>query len=366
MKTLGSASSVTRLAAIIFTAILLTQSGLPQLEGVESPKAKSQLDPASAILSPQPLPALLEATQKAGIDLSKTNTSFQHLGLWPGDSANALVTLQEKGSKIRQWLIHFQVSPDRTNSAPHSRERPEVIYSSTGLKFKFLSTNRSMSLRTLGPFQSVGGKPKKGKTQDLKAEAVVNEGFLALGLNRAAAAIERVVPSKGSGDLFWFSQSPPTPGQTTKGKALAEALGITAEDERALCAAGPALMSYLMLTQNSPGLQDIYYALMDWGSVWSVLSNGGVRNVNLAFQSRRVHKADETLWNLPRGVGVHYLPVQLEMNKRPVLEITLVVTDPNPSFLMSGGIIALMAVKPGDDHILLTLRLLNQYQMQGK
>lgn len=354
-----------RLVAAIFATIFLNSLALLSSKGGElsnSKVAKTKPDSVAAILTEQMTPALLEEIRKAGIDLSRTNPVSRSPGLCAGETANALVTLHEKGSKERQWIIHLQVLPDRTNSMAKQTTRPLTIFSSTGSKFEFFSTNRSLNLRTLGPFQTVGGRPKKGKSQDLNVDAIINEGFLELGLDRAADAIERTIRTWAARPHFSFSPSPPTASERAKGKELAAKVGLLPEEERALCAAGPALMSYLTLTQNSPGLQEIYYALMDWGSIWSVVSNGGVRDVNLTFQSRRTRKANEEDWNLPSGVGVHYLPVVLELNKRPALEITLVVTSPKPPFLISGGIIGLMASKPGDDNTLLTLRLLENPQ----
>ena len=49
----------------------------------------------------------------------------------------------------------------------------------------------------------------------------------------------------------------------------------------------------------------------------------------------------------------------LELNKQPALRVTFVVTSPKPPLLGCGGIVGMLAEKPGEKETYLTLRVIS-------
>lgn len=157
---------------------------------------------------------------------------------------------------------------------------------------------------------------------------------------------------------FVFGSKPFGESEIAKGRKLAEVTHITSEDERALCGSLPALFSYFDFVQHTPGLQDICVKVVDMPSVWSMIRHVGV-TPNLTFQTEQFRAADSFAWEPAGNAAVYYFPMMLELNKQPALKVTFVVTSPKSPLLGCGGIVGMLAERPGEKETYLTLRIIS-------
>lgn len=314
-----------------------------------------------------PFPALVATAQTNQISLEGIDAPVPDGDLRPGDSVTALIAFYEKGARQTQWLLHLQVVPpnatEKTNSAPP----PMVIHTTTGAKLEFVPSPAAVNLRTLGPFIEPGAKRRAPKSQDQVERVTLNEGFLALGLDKASAVVLRLneaSPAQQKG-LFAFAGTPFSDARIKTGRERAQALQLTDDELRSLAGAGPALMSYFSIVQRTAGLEDILFKILDLPSLWSILRRGGV-SANLRMESKRIMPADATGWGLPANAALYHLPLVLELNEQPALNITLAVTSPQSPLLACGGIVGLRAERPGDKERFLILRIASAQQATGK
>jgi hypothetical protein len=267
-----------------------------------------------------------------------------------GDSITALVLLSDKGQRVTQWLLYLQASaetrPQRSNTI--------VMYSSTGSKLQFHSAPVPVTLRTFGPFDA--SPRKRGlKRQDKTADFALDQGFLALGLDNAAVALLRLRQSKVKGS-FGFSNKRFSDAEITKTRNVTRPVQLTDAEERALAGSVPALLSYFNIVQSTDGLSDILFELVDLPSMWSLVR--GVKT-NFRFVNENLRAGDDSAWGFPDRSSVYYLPLVLELNKHPALNITFVATNPRPPLLPCAGVVAFLAEKPGHKQTYLTLRIIS-------
>jgi hypothetical protein len=84
------------------------------------------------------------------------------------------------------------------------------------------------------------------------------------------------------------------------------------------------------------------------------------------MRSEHITLANGADWSLPPAQPVYHLPMVLELNNQPALNITLVVTAPQPPLLTCGGIIGMLAERPGDKENYLTLRIISARRAASK
>jgi hypothetical protein len=229
-----------------------------------------------------------------------------------------------------------------------------------GNKFEFAPSPKMVTVRTIGPFVESGDKTKV-KLEDKSARFVLDKGSLSLGLDRAAAAVMRLKLTKEHGN-FAFGGAPFSESEIAKGRKLAEVAHISTEDERALCGACPALLSYFNFAQHTPGLQDIFFKVVDMPSVWSMVRHVGV-SANLRFETEQFRGADAFAWQTSENAPDYYFPMSLDLNDRPALKLTLVVAAPKSPLLGCGGIVGMLGEKPGEKETYLTLRIVSARRM---
>jgi hypothetical protein len=300
-------------------------------------------------------PALMDAARAANLPLAGIDPPGEAGCLNPGDSVTALVTLFEKGRRPVQWLLAVEaVAPDTTENAPKSRA-PSVWYTSAGDKLEFPSAHAPVSLLLLGPYSDTTGKSPSAKEQ--KARFTLDKGFLGLGFDEAAASIYRMHQAKLT-NRFEASPEPFTQAQIAEGKKALAALQLTAAEQRALAGLGPALLSYFELVQHTPGLDRLFYKVVDLPSVWSIVRHIGVK-ASLDLEPEHFAPVDTAPWSLPTHPPGYEFPMAFRLNGHPALTLTLVVAPPRPPLLACGGIISLLAEKPNEKETYLTLRILS-------
>ncbi len=300
-------------------------------------------------------PAIAWAQTKK-IPLNQIDSTVDGEVLNPGDSITGLVTLHEKGARQMQWIVYSEIATPGPNDDMGKRTQPAVFYTTLGNKLEFNSAPVMVNVRTVGPFVESGEK-RKPKVEEESARFPLDKGFLGLGLDRAVAAVLKFKENKEHGN-FAFGPKPFGESEIAKGRKLAEVTHITSEDERALCGSCPALLSYFDFVQHTPGLQDICFKVVDMPSVWSMIRHVGV-TPNLTFQTEQFRGADSFAWESAGNAPVFYFPMLLELNKQPALRVTFVVTSPKPPLLGCGGIVGMLAEKPGEKETYLTLRVIS-------
>lgn len=302
-------------------------------------------------------PVLADAARAASLPLAGIDPPGEAGSLNLGDSVTALVTLFQKGRRPAQWLLEVEaVAPDSIEQARKPRE-PWVWYTSAGDKLEFASAQAPVSLRLLGPFAETAGKAPKAKEQ--KARFTLDKGFLGLGLDEAAAAIYRMHQAKLT-NHFSARPEPFNEAQIAEGKMAVAALHLTAAEQRGLAGLAPALLSYFELVQHTPGLDRLFFKVVDLPSVWSIVRHVGVK-ASLDVEPEHFGPIDTAAWGLPTRPPGYGFPMAFRLNGQPALTVTLVVAPPRPPLLACGGIIGLLAEKPSEKETYLTLRILSAH-----
>jgi hypothetical protein len=338
---------------VIFAIIAIVSTGnlsAATAQSDETPDLASKLKPVP------PFPAAVISAHANKIPVEGIDAIQDGDALNPGDSVTALVTLHEKGTRARQWLIYEEAVAPGPKETADMKPQPMVIYTKSGNKFDFKSSPTMVAVRTFGPFTEAGDK-RKLKAEEKSARFPLDKGFLSLGLDRAAASIIRLKGGKLHG-LFEFRGTPFSDADVAKGRKLAEDTRTTTDDERALCGACPALLSYCNCAQHTPGLEDIFFKVVETPSVWSVVRHVGI-SANLTVRTDLFRSADAVAWEPTAGAPVYYFPVALDLNNQPALKLTMVVTAPKPPLLACGGIVGMLAEKPGEKETFLTLRVVS-------
>ncbi len=230
-----------------------------------------------------------------------------------------------------------------------------AIYNTLGHKLEFPSAPAFVALRTIGPF--VAGETRK-KPRDETTRFVLDQDYLGLGLEQAAAAILRMHRSGVKGPCM--SGTDPF-GEDVIGKCRKadETWHINPAEERALAGSLPALLSYFKTAQEAPELLDILAKTLDRPSIWSLLWHGGISSTEFRWDATRIAPADASAWQVSGHPAAYYCPMTLLLNHHPSLDLTLVVTAPQPPLLSCGGVLGVLAEKPGDKQIYLTLRIVS-------
>ncbi|HTR43381.1 MAG TPA: hypothetical protein VMH87_17350 [Pseudomonadales bacterium] len=306
-----------------------------------------------------PFPELQKAAKTMHIPLDGMKPLTNAPVLVPGNSITALITLHQKGNRLTQWLVYFEVVASTNSTKP---EKPLVLYNSMGDKFEFTRSPAAFSIRSIGPYvdsDSFWGNPV---AKDKRANAAIDGAFLSLGLDKGAAAIYRVRQDKQDGATnfdFGVEPKPPPAAKIAHNRKLATELKITPEEERALAAWFPAMNSYFTSVGNTPNLQGILMKVMSFPSLWSIVKHGGV-NAEIGFGLSKVHPVTlPAQWNIPGGAAVYSLPMSIDLNGQPAINSTLLITNPHPPLLGCGGIIGFIAENPNDSQNYMTLRVIS-------
>jgi hypothetical protein len=306
-----------------------------------------------------PIPPFLElqaAARAAGIPLDGMSATTNTGGLSPGNSVTALITLHQKGNRLSQWLVYFEVVP-----TPRGKDlkpaKPLVLYTSMGGRFEFASIPATFCIRTIGPYQNVGDPVARDKSTLVS----IDGGFLGLGMDKGAAVICRLNHTSEKTYVtnfdFRISGKPFSAARTNRNHQMAAKLHITPGEERAMASGEPALDSYFSSVSETPSLDGIMMKVVDFPSLWSILKNGGITP---RFGMRVKQIAPISLqWNLPTRATVYQLPIFLTLNGRPAINAALLVTDPRPPLLACGGIVGFEAEDPDDSENYLTFRIIS-------
>jgi hypothetical protein len=342
---------------LFFIALILSE--LPLHAAMTVPDSLSKLGTVS------PFPAVAAAAQANQIPLQPFDPpAGADSKVVPGDSVTALVTLSQKGALQTQWLLYLQAVEPGPNDKAGKPPAPAVYFSSCGNKFDFVPEPAFVSLRSIGPFTESRSDRKSPVLQDKTARFTVDQGFLGIGLDRAAAALQRTVRT-GTAGGFDFSDKPFSTAQTQQSRILAQTVHLTSDEERALSGMIPALTSYFEIVQQTGGLNDAFLKIVNTPSVWSMVWNAGVQT-SMVVQSDRVAPVEAAIWGLPPHTPVYSFPMLFELNNDSAFNVTFVVTAPRSPLLACGGVIGLLAEKAADKDTYLTLRIVSAHSSSVK
>jgi hypothetical protein len=301
-----------------------------------------------------PFPSVVAAAQANRIPLDGIDSLAETNTINPGDSLTALVTLREKGNPRTQWLICLQAVAPAPREQLKTPTTTAVIHNTLGNKLKFVSVPTFVAVRTLGPFAEPGAK-NKAKAADKTTRISLDKGFLALGLDHAAAALLRLKDDTNFTRLFEWGTTPFSETQIADARKFLDVWKLTPAEERALGGSQLALVSYLQTVRSTPGLEDIVAKVLELPSAWSLVRHGGVGSTLFRWQANGVELRKER----PGSPRLYTVPMVLELNKQPALNLTLMVVKPQSPLLPCAGIITLVAHKPGDAETILMLHLMS-------
>ena len=301
-----------------------------------------------------PFPALVSAAEANHITLAGIAPMVKTNLISPGDSFTAVVTLFSKPKRM-QWLLHLQAVRPTPKEQADNPKRTMAVYNTLGDKLEFVSTPAFVTLRTLGPFLADGKGKRPG---DHTVRFVVDQGFLGLPLDRAAAALLRMRESQTNGP---FASGTGPFGDSVIGQCRKanETWKVSAEEERALAGSFPALLSYFKTVQENRELVQILKQTLARPSLWSLLLHGGISSTEFRWDAKHLIPADPAAWGVPGQPPAYYCPMTLMLNQHRSLELTLVVSAPDPPLLACGGVLGLLAENPEDKQVYMSLRIVS-------
>lgn len=309
------------------------------------------------------VPAGVQFARTNGIATEGMDSAVDGDHLHPGDSITALITLFERGGHRTQWLLQLTTLESAGRNAGASKP-PLVVYVGQGERVEFTQAMASVSLRLVGPFVADSAKSGRAKLQDQTARISVNEGFLGLGLEQAAASTHRIIQHHLHGS-FAFRDRPFTESEIAEAKVTMANLHVTMSEERAIAGSTLALQSYTALVQETPGLDNLFFKVVKPPSIWSLVWHAGVK-VSLELQAKDVAPTSTAIWHLGPDTPCYIYPLALRVNNKPALMTTLIVAPPRPPLLGCAGIVGLLAENPVDQETYLLLRIISaQHRKSG-
>jgi hypothetical protein len=313
-----------------------------------------------------PFPSVIAAAKDAGILCEGVDEPESGSSLFPGDSVTALLTLHEKGHRYLQWLVYLQAKAE-TKKGGQQDEEPMVLYTSTGNKYEYASSQANLRAHVLGPFPGPGSRSKDIERQDRSVEISANEGFLSLGMEKGAAAAWRLDSicreKKITNFDFDCDFKPFDAARCDSNRLEAAACGITAEDERAIVALVPSVISYFETVEQTTNLQAFVDRVVATPSILSIaksvvlhhgmtaIAKGDIKNVAPVSLPKS--------WGLASGLPVYSVPWTVTLNAKLAVVVQLIVTKPVSPFLVCGGIIGFSATNPEHPENYVTARVVS-------
>jgi hypothetical protein len=301
-----------------------------------------------------PLPGLAEAAADYGVDLAGVDPPAARARLAPGDTATALITLDDHGD-LTQWVLQFTVAP----LTPRERALPPRtlrIYSSTGHTIEVGDERAALEVRILGPAREA--EPDE-TVREKKVRVLVNADLLAVGLDRAMEIDRRVAASLHTNDrAVQFSTRPFAPEEVAAASRRAGAAGLTPAEERALIGMVPAQRSFLRIIVRTPGLAEVLLKVLDV-SWWTIIRHVGRVAVDIHSGAEEVRPVELGPWNLGRSGPARSEPFFVSLDGRPALTYRLAALPPRPPLLTTAGVIGIAAQRPDGTGPVLMIRLLS-------
>lgn len=307
----------------------------------------------------KPIPAcaaLVTAAQANHIPIGQIDPPSGTNTLHPGDSVSVLVTFVQREKRM-QWLLYLEATtPDPKKKA---EKTTMTVSFGSGAPITFGSEPTPAELRLLGPF-TIPNTSRAVKPMEKNARISLDRDFLGLGLDQGAALLLRLSRMTNSQNLH-LTVGPTSAGQTNSHDSH-PALKLNLAEQRILCGQVPAFFSYVHTVSQTKGLKDLFFKIVKVPSVWSMIRHLGMNfGISADDPPTRANPAD---WDLPASDNVYYYPWRLQLNGKPALKVTLVVTSSRPPLLICSGVVGILAEKAGDNETYMTLRVINAHEVK--
>ncbi len=265
-----------------------------------------------------------------------------------GDTLTILVQELDAG-KPRQWAVVLSLQ-DLKPKERLMRSPGFTMYLNTGYSARFgPAPPTAVLIHVFGPYS-----PKRGgaSPKAIWSGALVNPEFLRLGLERTAALFSRISHDSGSdprlkGLHFTLSvSSNPFPrDQVARDRAATAALEITDAESRAYAGFIPAMMAFFQIVNQTPGMRELLFKILDvpW---WQLVAHGGnISNVSFELLPP-FDRLPPSGWGLPPDMNVYSLGLRVSVYGKPTLLCKLALTQPRVPLFNSAGIVGLAVMRP--------------------
>lgn len=308
-----------------------------------------------------PLPALAAFAREHDIPLSGVDLAPVGAAGRLGDQVTMLVTASI-GAGYRQWIARIASAPPEGRESDLPPLNDQVVFTTTGLELRYPVTLAPLQVWLIGPFGS-GGDSRPA--QDLEAalgkprRVLVSPEFLDFGLDRysrVARDVVRRAAAAGVDQPFYDFDDHPFPEEALKkGRAYAQAVGLTPDEERVEVGAYMALGAFVDIASRLPGFRLLALHVMKRPTLWSIVRHFGIQ-VGTHFQESDValEPRERTGVSLP----VYRMPFRVVVNDEASLDAVLAVASPRPPLRVCAGIIGISAHHPDDPGQRLLIRLL--------
>jgi hypothetical protein len=285
---------------------------LPLVSACQAPPAPElRVDANEPAAFPAP-PYLL-----AGFDVG------DHDGEWrPGDSVLYGLRLNRNGD-VRHWLLRLELCEPEARDDDGAELAPI-----------------EWSIRINGELQQFASR------QCRMVATVMDEHGAVLG--RTEPALPRDFLERGLADACRLVQS-----RSMRGRRHGRLAHV---DVRPLAEATVSAVALLQIVQHDDVLAPLLWEVIERPSLWSVVSHLGARVV----LRPRFHALTDMLSPVPElCVPAWRLPLTLDVNDDPALQVELFVADPTPPFALCGGVLGATARHPSQPGLEFSLLLLS-------
>lgn len=328
----------------LLSGILLGTSFLAAAEPVFPPH--QAVEPSAAIQAYAQAQDIPLEGQAAAADVTST--------LQCGDRCVTLVTLQD-GRKQTQWLVDFSVdelNDDEQEKLPETDAANTTLHTSTGRELKFGFKPVAMNVSVIGPLATDEKRIERAvqRVEVKEARFIVNGEFLGLGLDRAASTIMRLRDNSGKVGFSVTTGDPFPPEEIASNRQRFETRGVTAEDERAMAGAVPALFEFFGIALKTPGLREILFKAIDvpW---WALVKSLGNVSSNINVHGPGIRTAGPS-------ENAYVVPLKVSISNKLALMAELVVQRPQAPGSALAGITAIHAGQPDGDGPKVSIALL--------
>lgn len=280
-----------------------------------------QLDAAASPLDTRDFPAPARLLQ--GFDRRDAT------GAWRAGDAVLFGLRLRKDGGVRNWLLQLRLL-DPLLEAEGDGEAPAVDWwlRINGQQEHFASRMCRVEAVVMDEAGAVLGRSEPRLPRD----------FLDSGVAAACELVERRLP------------------EGLRGAIEPDKAVVLPVRTRELAQATVCAVSLLQVVQEDDVLAPLLWQVVEKPSLWSVISNLGA-SVVLRPQ---FHRTMQRTSPLPGNYDPTWsLPMELEVNGRPALDIELLVADPSPPFALCGGLFGARARHPEDPELEFSLLLLS-------
>ena len=316
--------------------------------------APPPLGTAAPLTPIAPFPAAAEyiASRKlpANIDWGQTGAAPQR-----GDNVLLLFTL-EQGGKRRQWIARLEADDLRGDELKLPPVGDSVWNTSTGRRIAFRWTRTAIRVHVAGPFDERA--PPARRISESTDRALVCPEALNAGLDRFcrhALKMNQRVRERKATDDFYIAGTHMDEKARARGRLVAEALGITEDDEREQLMPYHSLNSFFDAAMENDTFRGILKEVVEWPSLWSIARNMGV-SVSLYYPWNKVPTENPIAY--PASTAIYHMQVEASLNRQLALRATLAVAAPQPPLQVSAGIVGICAEHPKDKSRRLFIQLI--------